>query len=136
MITIQQLFIHTFEHIAERADEKLQRKNIVKMGIKVVQMASAPPPPTPTPRSDQPKGWRQKGPQATSEKPFLLSDGKVTLEANLDKAIYTHGDPIHVSISVRNTSKKAVRRIKVKLLQNLLIYQSQKMNTFSEYHTI
>lgn len=86
------------------------------MGIKVVQMASAPPPPTPTPRSDQPKGWRQRGPQATSEKPFLLSDGKVTLEANLDKAIYTHGDPVHVNISVRNTSKKAVRRIKVKTL--------------------
>lgn len=100
--------------IAERADEKLQRKNIVKMGIKVVQMASAPPPPTPTPRSEQPKGWRQRGPQATSEKPFLLSDGKVILEANLDKAIYTHGDPIHVNISVKNTSKKAVRRIKVK----------------------
>lgn len=99
--------------VAERADEKLQRKNIVKMGIKVVQMASAPPPPTPTPRSDQPKGWRQKGPQATSEKPFLLSDGKVILEANLDKSIYTHGDPIHVNISVRNTSKKVVRRIKV-----------------------
>lgn len=98
---------------AERADEKLQRKNIVKMGIKVVQMASAPPPPTPTPRSEQPKGWRQRGPQATSEKPFLLSDGKVTLEANLDKAIYTHGDPIRVNISVRNTSKKSVRRIKV-----------------------
>lgn len=77
-------------------------------------MASAPPPPTPTPKSEQPKGWRQKGPQATSEKPFLLSDGKVTLEANLDKAIYTHGDPIHVNISVRNTSKKAVRRIKVR----------------------
>lgn len=76
-------------------------------------MASAPPPPTPTPRSEQPKGWRQKGPQATSEKPFLLSDGKVTLEANLDKAIYTHGDPVHVNISVRNTSKKVVRRIKV-----------------------
>lgn len=86
------------------------------MGIKVVQMASAPPPPTPTPRSELPKGWRQKGPQATSEKPFLLSDGKVTLEANLDKAIYTHGDPIHVNISVKNTSKKAVRRIKVNIL--------------------
>lgn len=84
------------------------------MGIKVVQMASAPPPPTPTPRCEQPKGWRQKGPQASSEKPFLLSDGKVTLEANLDKSIYTHGDPIHVSINVMNTSKKVVRRIKVK----------------------
>ncbi|XP_015379651.1 PREDICTED: arrestin homolog [Diuraphis noxia] len=106
-------------YIAERADEKLQRKNIVKMGIKVVQMASAPPPPTPTPRSEQPKGWRQRGPQATSEKPFLLSDGKVTLEANLDKAIYTHGDPIHVNISVKNTSKKAVRRIKVFIVQQV-----------------
>lgn len=110
------MYVINLLYLAERADEKLQRKNIVKMGIKVVQMASAPPPPTPTPRSEQPKGWRQKGPQATSEKPFLLSDGKVTLEANLDKAIYTHGDPIHVNISVKNTSKKAVRRIKVKII--------------------
>lgn len=53
------------------------------------------------------------GPRAAVEKPFLLSDGRVGLEARLDRAIYAHGDPISVHVNVNNSSSKTVRRIKV-----------------------
>lgn len=52
-------------------------------------------------------------PRATIEKPFLLSDGKVTLSASLDKAIYSHGEHIQVNVQIFNNSNKTVRRIKV-----------------------
>jgi len=53
------------------------------------------------------------GPHAAVEKPFLLSDGRVRLEARLDHAIYEHGDSINVHVNVSNNSNKSVRRIKV-----------------------
>lgn len=53
------------------------------------------------------------GPHAAVEKPFLLSDGRVGLEAKLDRAIYAHGDSITVHVYVSNNSNKSVRRIKV-----------------------
>lgn len=53
------------------------------------------------------------GPHAIVEKPFLLSDGRIGLEARLDRAIYAHGDSIIVHINVSNNSSKSVRRIKV-----------------------
>lgn len=55
-------------------------------------------------------------PRAAVEKPFLLSDGRVGLEARLDRAIYAHGDPITVHVNVNNNSSKTVRRIKVRLV--------------------
>ncbi|XP_011168606.1 arrestin homolog isoform X2 [Solenopsis invicta] len=57
------------------------------------------------------------GPHAVVEKPFLLSDGRVRLEAGLDHAIYEHGDSINVHVNVSNTSSKSVRRIKVIVVQ-------------------
>lgn len=53
------------------------------------------------------------GPHAAVEKPFLLSDGRVGLEAKLDRAIYAHGDSITVHVYVSNNSSKSVRRLKV-----------------------
>lgn len=52
-------------------------------------------------------------PHAAVDKPFLLSDGRVSLEASLDKAIYSHGEPVQVHVCVHNNSSKTVRRIKV-----------------------
>ena len=48
------------------------------------------------------------------EKQFLLSDGRVRLEANLDRAVYTHGDSITVHVNVTNNSSKSVKRIEVR----------------------
>lgn len=53
-------------------------------------------------------------PEAAVEKPFLLSDGRIQLAASLDKAIYSHGENINVTVQVSNYSNKAIRRIKVR----------------------
>lgn len=52
-------------------------------------------------------------PHAVVEKYFLLSDGRVELEASLDKAVYHHGEEIQVTVHVHNNSNKTIRRIKV-----------------------
>ena len=59
-------------------------------------------------------------PHASVDKPFLLSDGKVELEASLNKAIYHHGEPVLVTVTVRNNSGKTVRRIKVKTASKII----------------
>nr|CAD7423892.1 unnamed protein product [Timema monikensis] len=89
---------------AERADEKLHRRSTVRMGIRVVQRA--------VPAEDEEE---QPGPppHASVDKPFLLSDGRVELEASLEKAVYSHGEPLLVNVAVHNNSSKTVRRIKV-----------------------
>jgi hypothetical protein len=68
------------------------------------------PPGSPAPSIEQLTG---PPPHAAVEKPFLLSDGRVELEASLDKAVYSHGEPILVNTAVHNNSGKTVRRIKV-----------------------
>ncbi|XP_030764416.1 arrestin homolog [Sitophilus oryzae] len=58
-------------------------------------------------------------PKAAVEKPFMLSDGKVFLSASLDKAIYSHGEEVRVSVHIRNNSTKTIRRIKVFIVQHV-----------------
>lgn len=98
---------------AERADEKTHRRSTVRMGIRVVQRCL--PSVAVTPGSSAPSVEQLAGPppHAAVEKPFLLSDGRVELEASLDKAVYSHGEPILVNTAVHNNSGKTVRRIKV-----------------------
>ncbi|KYN30450.1 Arrestin, lateral eye [Trachymyrmex septentrionalis] len=111
-------------YVAERADERLHRKTTVRMGIRVIQRATKPPLPSTTmysvPLSREPstglkiQGSKTRvtlaeneiieddenvGPHAAVEKPFLLSDGRVRLEAGLDHAIYEHGDLINVHVN-------------------------------------
>ncbi|XP_011708295.1 PREDICTED: phosrestin-2-like isoform X2 [Wasmannia auropunctata] len=131
-------------YVAERADERLHRKTTVRMGIRVIQRATKPPLPSTTmysvPPSQEPstdsriQGSNARvalaeneiieddenvGPHAAVEKPFLLSDGRVRLEARLDHAIYEHGDSINVHVNVSNNSNKSVRRIKVFVVQHV-----------------
>ncbi|XP_031367811.1 phosrestin-2-like isoform X2 [Apis dorsata] len=129
-------------YIADRADEKLHRKTTVRMGIRVIQRTTKPPlpatntysvPVSASPSRDQSCKARvsfvqnheitedeeNMGPRAAVEKPFLLSDGRVGLEARLDRAIYAHGDPITVHVNVNNNSSKTVRRIKVFIVQHV-----------------
>jgi hypothetical protein len=68
------------------------------------------PPGSPTHSIEQLAG---PPPHAAVNKPFLLSDGRVELEASLDKAVYGHGEPILVNTAVHNNSGKTVRKIKV-----------------------
>ncbi|XP_070520110.1 phosrestin-2 isoform X2 [Cardiocondyla obscurior] len=131
-------------YVAERADERLHRKTTVRMGIRVIQRATKPPLPSTTmysvPLSQEPptdskiqesklrvalaeneiiEDDENAGPHAAVEKPFLLSDGRVRLEARLEQAIYEHGDSINVHVNVNNNSSKSVRRIKVFVVQHV-----------------
>ncbi|XP_014223604.1 beta-arrestin-1-like [Trichogramma pretiosum] len=58
-------------------------------------------------------------PQAEVEKQFLLSDGRVKLEASLDRAVYAHGEPITVRVNVTNNSGRSVKRIMVDIVQHV-----------------
>ncbi|XP_037931917.1 uncharacterized protein LOC119666706 [Teleopsis dalmanni] len=59
------------------------------------------------------------GPQGAVDKPFLLQDGRVGLRANLDKAWYTHGEDISVTVNIRNDSRKTVRKVRVCAIQHV-----------------
>jgi hypothetical protein len=79
----------------------------VRMGIRVLQRC--------------PVGVGLRGadspPRANIEKSFMLSDGRVRLEAVLDRAHYRQGEPVLVKLSIHNHSRKTVRRIKVKTMR-------------------
>lgn len=81
------------------------------MGIRVIQRATMPPKSSSS-VSQQPSA-DENPPHVTLNKQFLLSDGKIKLEASLDKAVYSHGDTIQVSVSIVNETKKSIRRLKV-----------------------
>ncbi|CAK9812691.1 ARR2 [Anthophora quadrimaculata] len=131
-------------YVADRADDKLVRKTTVMMGIRVIQRTTKPPIPatgvysvpvsTSPSLSSRSQACRNRvtfakneiaedeentGPHAAVEKPFLLSDGRVGLEAKLDRAMYAHGDSITVHVNVNNNSSKTVRRIKVFIVQHV-----------------
>ena len=98
---------------AERPDEKTHRRSTVRMGIRVVQRCLPNLEVTPSSPAPSIEQLEEPPPHAAVEKPFLLSDGRVELEASLDKAVYSHGEPILVNTAVHNNSSKTVRRIKV-----------------------
>ncbi|XP_050663852.1 arrestin homolog [Leptidea sinapis] len=135
-------------YIAERADEKVSRRHVVRMGIRVLQgpgkpqQAVLPPSPHNTlsalahhnvlrlkhkktdtdhnrTKRDAIENTETLAPRVTVEKPFLLSDGRVELEAWLDKATYSHGESVNVSVVVANHSGKTVRRIKILVVQHV-----------------
>ncbi|XP_012548031.1 phosrestin-2-like isoform X1 [Bombyx mandarina] len=139
-------------YVAERPDEKVSRRNTVRMGIRVLQgpgksvIPAVLPPNSPhhtlsalahhnvlrlksktkldadencRPKRDEIESSEHQPPRATVEKPFLLSDGRVELEAWLDKAMYSHGEPVKVSVAVANHSSKTVRRIKTLVVQHV-----------------
>merc|ERR1712179_889104 len=56
-------------------------------------------------------------PSTTVRKDFLFSPGELELEVTLDRQLYHHGDDIRVSIGVKNTSNKTVKRISVSVVQ-------------------
>ncbi|XP_045510115.1 arrestin homolog [Colias croceus] len=136
-------------YIAERADEKISRRNTVRMGIRVLQGAGRPQRPALPPApphtlsalahhnvlrlkaktklepdhsrmtSEEIENMEPTPPRASVEKPFLLSDGRVELEAWLDKATYSHGEAVNVSVVIANHSSKTIRRIKVLIIQHV-----------------
>lgn len=55
----------------------------------------------------------KKGPEGSVDKPFLWTEGRVSLRSALNKSAYGHGEHISVTIDVRNDSRKIIRKIRV-----------------------
>ncbi|KAG8546547.1 hypothetical protein GDO81_018680, partial [Engystomops pustulosus] len=83
---------------AKSMEEKMHKRNSVRLVIRKVQFAP-----------------EKAGPQPVAEitRQFLMSDRSLHLEASLDKELYYHGEPINVNVHVTNNSNKTVKRVKV-----------------------
>ncbi|KAM9468831.1 beta-arrestin-1 isoform 1-T1 [Clarias gariepinus] len=87
---------------AENFEEKIHKRNSVRLIIRKVQYAPEKPGPQP---------------MAETTRQFLMSDKPLHLEASLDKEIYYHGEPISVNVHVTNNTNKTVKKIKISVRQ-------------------
>ncbi|XP_026816175.1 arrestin homolog [Rhopalosiphum maidis] len=64
-------------------------------------------------------------------KDFMFSPGQLELEAVLDKQVYTHGENVQVTLCIRNSSNKMVKKIKVLIQQivDIVIFQNGQCRT-------
>ncbi|XP_066449849.1 beta-arrestin-2 isoform X1 [Eleutherodactylus coqui] len=87
---------------AKSMEEKMHKRNSVRLVIRKVQFAP-----------------EKAGPQPVAEttRHFLMSDRSLHLEASLDKELYYHGEAINVNVHVTNNSSKTVKRVKVSVRQ-------------------
>ncbi|TFK15395.1 sodium/bile acid cotransporter [Platysternon megacephalum] len=98
---------------AENLEEKIHKRNSVRLVIRKVQFA--PVNTGPAPKSE-------------TTRQFMMSDKPLHLEASLDKEIYYHGDPIAVNININNTTNKIVKKIKISVEQitDVVLYSLDK----------
>ncbi|XP_066496015.1 arrestin-C [Tiliqua scincoides] len=98
---------------AENLEEKIHKRNSVRLVIRKVQFA---------PLSTGP------APKSETTKQFMLSDKPLHLEASLDKEVYYHGDPIGVNVNIKNDTSKIVKKIKVAVEQitDVVLYSLDK----------
>uniref|UniRef100_A0A6Q2XID6 Arrestin beta 2 n=1 Tax=Esox lucius TaxID=8010 RepID=A0A6Q2XID6_ESOLU len=87
---------------AKTVEEKIHKRNSVRLVIRKVQYAPEKPGPQP---------------MVETTRSFLMSDRSLHLEASLDKELYYHGEPISVNVHVTNNSTKTVKRIKTSVRQ-------------------
>nr|DBA25945.1 TPA: hypothetical protein GDO54_010270 [Pyxicephalus adspersus] len=77
-------------------DDRIHKKNSVRLLIRKIQYA--PDQPGPTPRAET--SWQ-----------FFMSDKPLHLTASLAKEVFYHGEPISVAVTVTNNSEKTVKKI-------------------------
>uniref|UniRef100_A0A8C8C5J9 Beta-arrestin-1 n=1 Tax=Oncorhynchus tshawytscha TaxID=74940 RepID=A0A8C8C5J9_ONCTS len=87
---------------SENVQDKIHRRNSVRLVIRKVQYAPEKPGPQP---------------MAETTRQFLMSDKPLHLEASLDKEIYYHGEPISVNVHVTNNTNKTVKKMKISVRQ-------------------
>uniref|UniRef100_A0A671VA95 Arrestin beta 2 n=1 Tax=Sparus aurata TaxID=8175 RepID=A0A671VA95_SPAAU len=87
---------------AKTIEEKIHKRNSVRLVIRKVQYAPEKPGPQP---------------MVETTRSFLMSDRSLHLEASLDKELYYHGEPISVNVHVTNNSTKTVKRVKISVRQ-------------------
>ncbi|XP_042334236.1 arrestin-C isoform X1 [Sceloporus undulatus] len=98
---------------AENLEEKIHKRNSVRLVIRKIQFA--PVNTGPAPKSE-------------TTRQFMMSDKPLHLEASLDKEIYYHGDPIGVNVNINNTTNKIVKKIKISVEQitDVVLYSLDK----------
>uniref|UniRef100_A0A4W5MB52 Arrestin beta 2 n=1 Tax=Hucho hucho TaxID=62062 RepID=A0A4W5MB52_9TELE len=94
---------------AKTVEEKIHKRNSVRLVIRKVQYASEKPGPQP---------------MVETTRSFLMSDRSLHLEASLDKELYYHGEPISVNVHATNNSTKTVKRLKISVANGLVITAS------------
>nr|AUG68940.1 arrestin-visual-X [Mordacia mordax] len=87
---------------AENLEEKIHRRNSVRLVIRKVQFAAE--------RSVPPS-------RAETTRQFLMSDKPLQLDAALDKELYYHKEPIQVTVNINNSSSKHVKKIRISVEQ-------------------
>uniref|UniRef100_A0A8C5MMY9 Arrestin-C n=1 Tax=Leptobrachium leishanense TaxID=445787 RepID=A0A8C5MMY9_9ANUR len=98
---------------AENVEEKVHKRNSVRLIIRKVQYA--PEITGPAPRAD-------------TTRQFMMSDRPLQLEASLEKEIYYHGEPININVKINNTTSKIVKKIKITVEQvtDVVLYSLDK----------
>ncbi|CAH8843672.1 unnamed protein product [Trichobilharzia szidati] len=89
-------------YVADNSDEKLQKRNAVRLAIRKLTYAPEEPAPQPS---------------AVVLKEFIMSPGTLRLEVSLNKEKYYHGESIEINVLVDNNSNKTVKKIKLSVRQ-------------------
>ncbi|XP_062939896.1 arrestin-C [Cynocephalus volans] len=98
---------------AENLEEKVSKKDTVRLVVRKVQFA----PPESGP-----------GPCAQTIRRFLLSAQPLQLQAWMDKEVHYHGEPISVNVSINNCTSKVIKKIKISVDQitDVVLYSLDK----------
>ncbi|XP_005401674.2 PREDICTED: arrestin-C [Chinchilla lanigera] len=98
---------------AENLEEKISKKDSVRLVVRKVQFA---------PLESGP------GPCAQTIHRFLLSAQPLQLQAWMEKEVHYHGEPISVSISINNRTNKVIKKIKISVDQitDVVLYSLDK----------
>lgn len=90
--------------VGENEEEKTHKRSTIALAIKKLQFA--------------PVSRGRRLPSSLVSKGFTFSQGKLNLEVTLDKEIYYHGEKIAANVVITNNSRKAVKNIKMFVVQH------------------
>ncbi|XP_018493857.1 phosrestin-2-like [Galendromus occidentalis] len=94
--------------MADKNYDKPHKRNMVRMALRTVEYA------------EELIRNPCNRPSIDITKHFVLSSGKLQIQAILDKELYQQGDPLHVHITIDNSTRtKTVHRLKVSVLQHV-----------------
>ncbi|KAG5193700.1 hypothetical protein JEQ12_020061 [Ovis aries] len=98
---------------AENLEEKVSKRDSVRLVIRKIQFAPLEPGP---------------GPWAQTVRRFLLSAQPLQLQAWMDKEVNYHGKPISVNVSINNSTNKVIKKIKISVDQitDVVLYSLDK----------
>ncbi|KAM6304965.1 S-arrestin [Aegotheles albertisi] len=95
----------------ENLEERIRKRDSARLLIRKVQYAPENPGPQPCAECT----WQ-----------FFMSTKPLHLKACLSKEVYYHGEPIPVTVTINNSTDKAVKKVKVQVEQitNVVLYSS------------